>query len=75
MAHDDKRRPQSPATEPELKPEASQQVSEPKSGSAAARVQRRAASPLDRRFDMWLEKQLQAMYEVEPTSSPRSFRG
>jgi hypothetical protein len=65
MVHDDKRRPAALTTEPELKPEASQKRSDPKFGSAAGQSKQRAKLPAERPFDVWLQKQLHAMYEIE----------
>jgi hypothetical protein len=57
MADDDKRRPAAPASKPGLK------VGEPKSGRAADAARPRAKGPAERPFDMWLQKQLHAMYD------------
>ncbi len=57
MAHDDKRRPAAPASKPGLK------AGDLKSGRAADSVRQRAKAPADRPFDMWLQKQLHAMYD------------
>ena len=57
MAHDDKRRPAAPASKPELK------AGDLKSGRAADSVRQRAKAPAERPFDMWLQKQLHAMYD------------
>ena len=51
MAHDDKRRPAAPASKPGLK------AGDLKSGRANAKA------PAERPFDMWLQKQLHAMYD------------
>ena len=56
MAHDDKRRPAAPAPKPGMK------VGDGKSG-------RSAKMPAERPFDMWLQKQLHAMYD-EIASEP-----
>lgn len=55
MAHDDKRRPAAPAPKPGLK--------------AVDGKSARAAKPAERPFDMWLQKQLHAMYD-EIASEP-----
>ena len=56
MAHDDKRRPAAPPAKAGLK------AGEGKSGRAAK-------MPAERPFDMWLQKQLHAMYD-EIASEP-----
>ncbi|MPZ32150.1 MAG: hypothetical protein GEV13_14335 [Rhodospirillales bacterium] len=63
MAHDDKRRPAAPATKPRLK------AGDGKSGRAADTIRQRAKSSTERPFDMWLQKQLHAMYD-EIASEP-----
>ena len=63
MAHDDKRRPPAPASKPGLK------AGDLKSGRAADSVRQRAKAPAERPFDMWLQKQLHAMYD-EIASEP-----
>lgn len=63
MAHDDKRRPAAPASKSGLK------AGDLKSGKAADAVRQRAKAPADRPFDMWLQKQLHAMYD-EIASEP-----
>ena len=61
MAHDDKRRPAVPASKPGLK------TGERKANDALR--QRTKASAAERPFDMWLQKQLHAMYD-EIASEP-----
>ena len=61
MAHDDKRRSVSPASEGRLK------LGDTKSGSTA---RQRLKSPARRPFDMWLEKQLQTMFEIRSEPGP-----
>jgi hypothetical protein len=63
MAHDDKRRPAAPASKPALK------AGDLKSGRAAESVRQRAKASAERPFDMWLQKQLHAMYD-EIASEP-----
>jgi hypothetical protein len=63
MAHDDKRRPAAPASKPGLK------AGDLKSGRAADSIRQRAKAPAERPFDMWLQKQLHAMYD-EIASEP-----
>jgi len=64
MAHDDKRRPAAaPASKPGLK------AGDLKSGRAADSARQRAKAPAERPFDMWLQKQLHAMYD-EIASEP-----
>jgi hypothetical protein len=63
MADDDKRRPADPASRPGLK------AGDIKSGRAADSVRQRAKAPAERPFDMWLQKQLHAMYD-EIASEP-----
>ena len=62
MAHDDKRRPAAPASKPELK------AGDGKAGRADT-VRQRAKASAERPFDMWLQKQLHAMYD-EIASEP-----
>jgi hypothetical protein len=57
MANDDKRRPAAPASKPGLK------AGDLKSGRAADAGRQRAKAPAERPFDMWLQKQLHAMYD------------
>jgi hypothetical protein len=63
MADDDKRRPAGPASKPVLK------AGDLKAGRAADSVRQRAKAPAERPFDMWLQKQLHAMYD-EIASEP-----
>jgi hypothetical protein len=64
MAHDDKRHPAAaPAPKPGLK------AGDLKSGRAADAARQRAKAPAERPFDMWLQKQLHAMYD-EIASEP-----
>jgi hypothetical protein len=63
MAHDDKRRPATPAPKPGLK------TGDGKSGRAADMIRQRAKASAERPFDMWLQKQLHAMYD-EIASEP-----
>lgn len=58
MAHHEKQRLQVQASEPELKPE------DLKSASAALLARHLAKTPTDQSFDMWLQQQLHAMYEI-----------
>ena len=60
---DDKRRPAAPASKPGLK------AGDGKSGRAADTVRQRAKPSAERPFDMWLQKQLHAMYD-EIASEP-----
>lgn len=62
MAHDDKRRPQAPASKPGMK------AGDGKAGRADTARQRTKTSA-ERPFDMWLQKQLHAMYD-EIASEP-----
>jgi hypothetical protein len=62
MAHDDKRRPADPASKPELK------AGDGKAGRADT-IRQRAKASAERPFDMWLQKQLHAMYD-EIASEP-----
>jgi len=62
MAHDDKRRPAVPASKPELK------AGDGKAGRADT-IRQRAKGSAERPFDMWLQKQLHAMYD-EIASEP-----
>lgn len=59
MSHD-KPRPDSPASQ--LRPKSGDY---PEPAKAAPPSRKLAKTPADQRFDMWLEKQLHAMYEVE----------
>ena len=63
MADDDKRRPAGPASKPGLK------AGDLKSERAADSARQRAKAPAERPFDMWLQKQLHAMYD-EIASEP-----
>jgi hypothetical protein len=63
MAHDDKRRPTAPASKPELK------AGDGKSGRIVEAMRQRAKAAAERPFDMWLQKQLHAMYD-EIASEP-----
>jgi hypothetical protein len=63
MAHDDKRRPSAPDSKPGLKAE------DGKTGKAIDSVRQRAKASAERPFDMWLQKQLHAMYD-EIASEP-----
>lgn len=60
MAHDDKRRPAVPASKPG-----------PKTGDrkASNAIRQRTKASAERPFDMWLQKQLHAMYD-EIASEP-----
>lgn len=63
MAHDDKRRPSASASKPGVK------AGDGKSGGAADPVRQRLKGSAERPFDMWLQKQLHAMYD-EIASEP-----
>lgn len=63
MAHDDKRRPSIPA------PKAGLKAGDGKAGRAIDSVRQRAKASAERPFDMWLQKQLHAMYD-EIASEP-----
>lgn len=60
MAHDDKRRPAVPASKPGLKTG---------DGKASDENRQRAKASPERPFDLWLQKQLHAMYD-EIASEP-----
>lgn len=63
MAHDDKRRPLISA------PKAGLKGADGKTGRAVDSVRQRAKASAERPFDMWLQKQLHAMYD-EIASEP-----
>jgi hypothetical protein len=63
MADDDKRRPPAPASKPGPK------AGDGKAGRGAESIRQRAKAPAERPFDMWLQKQLHAMYD-EIASEP-----
>ncbi len=63
MAHDDKRRPLVPASKAGLK------VGDGKAGRVIDSGRQRAKASAERPFDMWLQKQLHAMYD-EIASEP-----
>lgn len=63
MAHDDKRRPSAPASKAGLK------AGEVRSARAVDPVRQRDKASGERPFDMWLQKQLHAMYD-EIASEP-----
>lgn len=63
MAHDDKRRPTAPASKPGAK------AGDGKSGRVVDTMRQRGKATAERPFDMWLQKQLHAMYD-EIASEP-----
>jgi hypothetical protein len=63
MTHDDKRRPSAPA------PKAGLKTGDVKSGRTVDLARQRAKASGERPFDLWLQKQLHAMYD-EIASEP-----